>query len=118
MGEAIESYYIAWKPEQHRLIPKYYNPHSFVLLVKQYHVTYEDDDKPFKITCQYCNGFVICSSNSVEILYINFIHSGESTIGIYPEDLDTDNFYFQWPGRTKTQHIYHSTFKEGNIYHR
>ena len=101
MGKAIESYHLAWKSEQYRLIPKYYNPHSFVLMVKQYCVTYEDDDKPFKIICQYYNGFVICLSISVEILYINFIHSGESTIGLYPEHLDTENLYFQWHRRTK-----------------
>ena len=92
LGEAIESSYLTLKSEQHRLIPKYYNPRSFVLLVKQYHVTYEDDDKPFKITCQYCNGFLRCSGSSVEIIYIKFLHYGEPTIGLYPEDLDTERF--------------------------
>ena len=81
-------------------------------------MTYEDDDKPFKITCQYCNGFVRCSDSIVEIISINFLHSGESTIGIYPEDIDTENFYFQWPGRTKMQHTYQRIFKEGNSYHK
>ena len=81
-------------------------------------MTYEDYDKPLNMTYQYCNAFVIFSDSSAEILYINFIHSDESTIGLYPEYLDTENFYFQWPGRTKTQHIYQSTFKEGNIYHK
>ena len=73
-------------------------------------MTYEDDDKTLNMTYQYCNVFVRCSDSSAEILYINFMHSDESTIGLYPEYLDTENFYFQWPGRTKMQHIYQRIF--------
>ena len=42
-------------------------------LVIYYHVTYVvDDDKPFKITCQNCNGFVGYAGKSGELIYINF----------------------------------------------
>ena len=59
---------------------------SFVPLVKYYHVTYVDyDNKPFIITCQSCNVFVICAGKIGEILYINFLNLVMSTFGIYPE---------------------------------
>ena len=41
-----------------------------------------------------------------------------STLGLYPEDLDLEIFYFQWPGRTKIQCIYKSLLKEGNGGHK
>ena len=47
----------------------------------------EEDDNKLKITCQCCNGFVTCSVRSEEMFYITFIHSGMSTLGIYPEVL-------------------------------
>ena len=47
----------------------------------------EEECNKFKITCQRCNGFVTCSVNSGEVLYITFLHAGMSTIGLYPEDL-------------------------------
>ena len=87
---------------------------SFVPLVKHYFVTMEDDENQFKITCQHCNGFVTYSGRSGELLYINFIHAGFSTIGIHPKDIDPENFYFQWPPRKKMQCLYHKIFKEGN----
>ena len=61
----------------------------------------EEDDNLFKITCQLCNGFVTCKGRSGELLYINFINYGLSTIGLYTEDIDPENFHFQWPARTK-----------------
>ena len=39
LGEAIESAYLVWNSEQHRLTPKYDILHSLVPLVKKYHVT-------------------------------------------------------------------------------
>ena len=62
--EDIESAYIMWKSEQHRLTPKYDIFHSFVNLIKHYHVTLDDDDKSIKITCQRCYGFLIYSGKS------------------------------------------------------
>ena len=41
-----------------------------------------------------------------------------STLGLYPEDLDPEIFYFQWPGRTKIKCIYKSLLKEGNGDHK
>ena len=61
----------------------------------------EEDDNPFKITCQRCNGFVTFSGRSGELIYITFLDSGISTIGIYSEELVTKSFYFQWFSRTK-----------------
>ena len=49
----------------------------------------------------------MCKGRSVEPLYITFPHSGLFTLGLYPEYIDTDNFYFQWPSRTKMQRLYH-----------
>ena len=51
------------------MITKYYIFSSVVPLVNHYHVTEEDDDdKPFKITFQYCNVFVRCAINNGELL--------------------------------------------------
>ena len=57
----------------------------------------EEDNNQLKITCQPCNSFVTCSGKSGEILYNTFFHAGVSTLGIYPEELDPENFYFQRP---------------------
>ena len=81
-------------------------------------MTYEDNDKIFKITFQHCNGFVRCSVKSGEQLYIHFIHDGMFNLGLYPGDIATENIYFQWPGRTKTQRIYQRLLKEGNDNHK
>ena len=56
--EAIESDYLMWNSEQHRLTPKYKLFCSLPPLVIHYHVTYVDDDnKSFKINSQHCNDF-------------------------------------------------------------
>ena len=63
---------------------------DFPPLVKHYHDTEEDDyDNSFKITCQCCNGLVICTGKGVELIYINFSHAVMSKIGIYTEELFT-----------------------------
>ena len=72
----------------------------------------EEDDNQFKITCQWCNGFVKCSGRSVELLSVTFIHAGFFTLGIYTENLDPDIFYFHCPDRTKMQRLYQKLFKE------
>ena len=41
-----------------------------------------------------------------------------STIGLYPEELDIEHFYFQWPAIVITQHMYRNIFKEGNGDHK
>ena len=97
LGGAIESAYLIWKSEQHRLTPKYDIMRSLFPLVKNYFVTMEEDDTLFKITCQHCNGYVTCKIMSVELLCTTFIHAGLSTILMYPEELDPENFYFQRP---------------------
>ena len=90
-----------WKLEQHKLTPKYEIPYSLVHLVNHYFLTMEEDDNQFKITCQRFNSFVICSGRSVEVLYITFLCDGMSTLGLYPEKLFKENFYFLWHARTK-----------------
>ena len=60
---------------------------SLVPLVKHYFLNMEEDINKLKITCQLCNGFVTCSGRGVELLYINFIHAGMSTIGLYTKDI-------------------------------
>ena len=67
IDEYIESFYLTWNIEQHILTPRYYILSSFVPLAKHYHVTEEDDDdKPFKITFQYCkDGLQTNMSSSV-----------------------------------------------------
>ena len=64
LGESIESAYLMWKSEQHRLTPKYDIMRSLVPLVKHYFVTMEEDDSQLKITCQRCDGFVTCKGES------------------------------------------------------
>ena len=44
--------------------------------------------KCLNVNC-FQDSFVVYNN---KILYINFIHSDESTIGLYPEYLDTENF--------------------------
>ena len=61
----------------------------------------EEDDNQLKTTCQHCNGFITCKVRSGELIYIKFLHSGLSTIGLYPEEFDPENFYFQRPLRIK-----------------
>ena len=97
--------------KKHRLTPKYNILHLLVTLLRKYFVTMEEDDNQLKITCQLCNGVVTCSIRSGELLDITFLHSGTSTLGIYPEDIFAEIFYFQLPARTKMQRIYHNLFK-------
>ena len=99
--EAIESAYLMWKSEQHRMTAQYEIMRSLLLLVKHFVVSIEDDDNQLKIACQHCNGFGSCKVRSGELLYTNFIHAGLSTIELYPEDIDIENFYFRWAARTK-----------------
>ena len=42
----------------------------------------EEGGNQFKIICQRCNGFVTFLGRSGELLYINLIHYGISTIGL------------------------------------
>ena len=58
---------------------------SLVPLVKHFFVTVEEEDNQFKITCQFCNGFMKYKGRSLEMLCIAFIHSGLSTLGLHPE---------------------------------
>ena len=55
LGESIESDYLTWNSEQHRLTPTYDILRSLVNPVKQYFVTMEEDEFQFKINCQRCN---------------------------------------------------------------
>ena len=114
LGEATESAYLTWKSEQHRLTPNYKILCSLVPLVKYYFATMEEADNQLKITCQHCNGFVICKGRSTELVYITFLHSGLSIIGIYPDELVQESFYFQCNSRTKMQRMYQMILKEGN----
>ena len=36
------------------------------------------------------------------MLYIKFLHTGLSTIGLYTKELDREIFYFQWPPEKNT----------------
>ena len=85
--ESIESNYLTWESEQRILTPKSYILNSLVPPAKHYNETLEEDVKKIKITCQSCNGFITCPGRNVELLYINFLRDGMSTIGIYPDDL-------------------------------
>ena len=76
------------------------------------------DDNQFKITLQWCNCVSTCKGISVELIYNIFIHAGLSTLELYPEDLDPENFYFQWPAGTKIQRLIQNLFKEGNGDHK
>ena len=86
---------------------------SLVPLVKHYFVTMEEDYNLFKITCQCCNGFVTCKGSSVELICITFLHDRFYTLVLYPEYLDPEIFYFQWPSRTKVQRMYQNLLNEG-----
>ena len=66
-----------------------------MILVKHYHVTVEDDDdKPFKTSCKRSNLFIIFSVKIQELLYINFLRAGMSTIGLNPEELVPELLFF------------------------
>ena len=117
LGEAIESDYIMWNSEQHRLTPKYDIMRSLATLVKHYLVTMEEDDTLLKITCQRCNVFVTFKGRSGELLYIFFLNYGFYTLVLYLEELDQENFNFQWPVK-KMQHMYQNLLKEGNGDHK
>ena len=97
------------------MTPKYDIMLSLVPLVKHYFVTMEEDDTLFKITCQRCNGFVTCKGRIGKLLYITFMHAGFSTFVIYPEDLDPENFYFQWPARIKIQRMHQNLLKKVTV---
>ena len=70
------------------------------------------------MTFQHCNGFVRCKGGSIELIYITFLNARLSTLRQYPEELDPEIFYFQWPSRTKNQRIYKNFLKEGNGDHK
>ena len=61
----------------------------------------EVDDNQLKTKCQCCNGFVNFSNMSRELLYNNFINDIFYNLGLYPEELDKENLYFQWPAKNK-----------------
>ena len=69
-------------------------------------MTMEEEDNQFNINIQCCDCFVTCSGRSGDLLYITFLHSGMSTIGIYPGDIVPEVFYFWRPVRTKMQRMY------------
>ena len=48
------------------------------------------------------------------MLYITFLRSVLSTLGIYPDELDPEIFYFQRPIRGKLKRLYQKIFKDGN----
>ena len=52
------------------------------------------------------------------MLYINFLCIVLSTLVPYTEEFDPENFYLQWPTRTKMQHMYENILKEGNYSHK
>ena len=56
LGESIQSAYMMWKLEQHRLTPKYDIMNLLMTPVKHYFVNMEEDDNKLTITCQHCNG--------------------------------------------------------------
>ena len=72
------------------------------------------NDNQLRITFQSCNGFVTCSGRSGELLYITFLRSGMSTIGLYPEYLVPEIFYFQLPSIKKNQSLHQKLLKEVN----
>ena len=49
-----------------------------------------------------------------ELLFIEFLHAGMATLGIYLEELYPYNFLFQWPVRTKIHRIYQRLLKKVN----
>ena len=105
LGESIESDYLKWNSEKHILIPKYDITRSLVPPVKHQYVTMQQDDTQddtlLKITSQSCNGFLTYKVRSEELIYITFIYYVLSTLVIYPEYLDPENFYFHWYSRKK-----------------
>ena len=83
IGASIEIFHSMWKSKHHRLTPKYEILLLFVPLVKNYHVTYvDDDDKEFRITCQNCNGYIKCADRSGELLSITYPHAGMYHLGL------------------------------------
>ena len=82
-----------------------------MLLVEHYFVNTEDNVNQLKITFQHLNDFVTYKESRGELLYITFLHAGFSTLGLYREELDPENFYFQWPSRTKMQRLYQKFLK-------
>ena len=100
------------------MTPKYDILRSLVPLTNHYFITMEEDNNQFKITCQNCNDFVTCKDRRSELLYITFLHYVLSTFELYIEYLDPENSYFQWPDRTKMQHMYQKFLKEGNVNHK
>ena len=103
-----------WKPEQHRMTSKYDIMCSLMTLLNQYFVTMEEDGNQLKTTCQRCNDFLTNSCSSIELLYIKFLHSWISTLGLYPEDIISEILCFQCPAKTEMQHLYQNILKEGN----
>ena len=69
-----------------------------------------DNNKQFKIICQCCNIFVICSDKRVELLQVTFLFESVSN--------NPECFLFQWPVRTKIHHIYQIVLKERNGDHK
>ena len=61
----------------------------------------EEDGNQFRITCSYSNVFVTCSGISGELLNIEIFDDVRSTLGLYPEELVPEHFYFHWPAITK-----------------
>ena len=97
---------------------KYDIMHSLVPLVNHYNFTLEEGYNQFKITFQRCYVFVTFLGSSVELLYITFLRSVISTIGLYLEDTAPENFYFQYPDRNKVQCINQRLLKEVNGDHK
>ena len=90
---------------------------SLVLILKHYNITVEEVNNQFKITCQNFDVFITCYVRSGEIINNTFIHVVMSTLGVYPEDIVPEKFYFQWPDRNKIQIIYQRILKEFNSDH-
>ena len=55
-------------------------------------MTLKEYDKQFKIKFQLCNAFATCSGTRGEMIRITSIHYGIYTLGLYPEELDLENF--------------------------
>ena len=66
-------------------------------LVNYFHVTWKNNaDKTLQITCKHFNRYVKLSSKSGELIYTTFLHTGMVSLGLYPEEIDPDNIFFQW----------------------
>ena len=74
----------------------------------------EEDYIRFKITCQQCNGFAKFKHWIALLIYITFICEIFPFLGIYSEEIDPENLYFQWPVRIKMQQFYYNLLREGN----